>query len=127
MNNYKTEKTSQTPAISLDAKTGHLSFSGRSLPEDSSVFYKPVFSWLEEYTKNPAEKTSVIFGLDYFNTASAKAIFSIIVKFDKLFENNQPVSINWLYDEDDEDMKELGEEYQDLFSIPIKLIANKDE
>ena len=127
MNNYKTEKTTQTPEISLNAITGDLSFSGRSLPEDSSVFYKPVFSWLDEYTMNPAEKTSVIFGLDYFNTASAKAIFSIIVKFNELSKNNHPISINWLYDEDDEDMKELGEEYQDLFSISIELIANKDE
>ena len=127
MDNYKTKKTSQTPEISLNAITGDLSFLGRSLPEDSSVFYKPVFSWLDEYTMNPAKKTSVIFGLDYFNTASAKAIFSIIVKFDKLSKNNHQININWLYDEDDEDMKELGEEYQDLFSIPIELIANKNE
>ncbi len=127
MDNYKTKKTTQTPEISLNAITGDLSFLGRSLPEDSSVFYKPVFSWLDEYTMNPAKKTSVIFGLDYFNTASAKAIFSIIVKLDKLSKNNHQININWLYDEDDEDMKELGEEYQDLFSIPLELIANKDE
>ena len=127
MDKLEIAKTNQTPEVNLDATAGNLSFHGRSLPEDSSIFYQPVFSWLEKYLENPAKKTSVVFDLDYFNTASAKAIFTIIIKLDKLYKNSHSISIKWYYEDDDEDMKELGEEYQDLFSIPIELTVNKDE
>ena len=122
MKNIEIEKTNQTPEIKLNANTGVLSFIGRSLPEDSTKFYEDVFKWIDEYSNNLAQKTLVIFELDYFNTSSAKAIFSIIVKFDKLFQSSYPIEIKWYYDDDDEDMKELGKEYTELFEIPIELI-----
>jgi hypothetical protein len=122
MKNIEIEKTNQTPEIKLNAQTGELSFIGRSLPEDSTTFYEEVFKWIDDYSNNLADKTLVIFELDYFNTSSAKAIFSIIVKFDKLFQSSYPIKIQWLFDDDDEDMKELGKEYKELFKIPIELV-----
>jgi len=122
MDNLFIEKTNRTPKISLNKETGQLSFKGRSLPEDSAAFYKPVFEWLNQYTQNLPTKTDVLFELDYFNTSSAKAIFSIFVKLDELFQTSHPISIRWNYDEEDEGMKDLGEEYQDLFKIPIQLV-----
>ena len=127
MKNLEIKKTNQTPEISLNADTGILSFSGRSLPEDSAQFYKIVFDWLNQYIENLHQTTDVIFEMDYFNTASAKAIFSIIIKLDELYKTNYPVTISWMHDDDDDDMRELGEEYQDLFKIPIKLIAQNNE
>lgn len=120
-------KTSHTPEISLNASTGLLSFIGRSLPENSTAFYKPIFKWLDLYSENLPEKTEVIFQLDYFNTASAKALFTIIEKMDKLVENYHSVVIKWRYDAEDEDMNELGKEYQELFKTPILLIAITNE
>ena len=127
MKNLEIKKTNQTPEIHLNAETGILSFSGRSLPEDSAQFYKVVFDWLNQYIENLHQTTDVIFEMDYFNTASAKAIFSIIIKLDELYKTDYPVTIRWMHDDDDDDMKELGEEYQDLFKIPIKIIAQKNE
>ena len=121
MENLLIEKTNQTPEINFNKESGFLSFKGRSLPEDSATFYKPVFDWLNQYIENLPSKTEVEFELDYFNTSSAKAIFSIINKFDKLYQTSHPVSIRWKYDEDDEDMRDLGNEYKDLFKLPIEL------
>ena len=127
MKNLNIERTRQTPELNFNAQTGLLKFAGRSLPEDSAKFYETVFKWLKEYFGNLPVSTDVQFELDYFNTSSAKAIFSIIVKFDELFQKDYPISIKWFYDEDDEDMKDLGEEYKELFTIPIHLIKKKDE
>ncbi len=127
MENISIKRTKQTPEVKLDSKSGVLSFSGRSLPEDSNKFYAPIIKWIDSYLTSPSKSTKLVFELDYFNTASAKAIFSIIVKFNKLHEDNSSVKIEWFYDEDDEDMKELGDEYKDLFKIPILLIAKGDE
>ena len=127
MKHLEISKTSHTPAISLNASTGVLSFIGRSLPENSTAFYKPVLKWIDEYSENLPEKTEVTFQLDYFNTASAKALFTIIEKMDKLVENNHSIVIKWRYDFEDEDMNELGKEYQELFKTPILLIAVTNE
>lgn len=127
MKDLQIQKTNQTPEIDLNAETGIFKFSGRSLPEDSTIFYNRILEWLNEYMDNLGESIEVFFELDYFNTSSAKAIFAIFVKFDELYKSDFPVKINWVHEEDDEDMKELGEEYQDLFSVPIKLVAKINE
>ncbi len=127
MKDLQIQKTTQTPEINFNAETGQLCFTGRSLPEDSARFYQVVFEWISKYFENLPEKTEVTFELDYFNTSSAKAIFSIIVKLDELYKTSYPITIKWFFDEDDEDMKDLGTEYQELFTIPISLIAKIDE
>ncbi len=127
MNNLFIEKTTHTPEINFNAETGLFKFLGRSLPEDSATFYKVVFDWLNQYLENLAPKTEIKFELDYFNTSSAKAIFTFLVKFDALYKKSHPISIQWFYDEEDEDMRDLGQEYKDLFKMPIQLIKIDNE
>jgi len=127
MKQLQIKRTKQTPEINCNAETGELSFLGRSLPEDSASFYQVVFDWLNEYIQELPSSTKVKFELDYFNTSSAKAIFSLILKFENLFKQNHSITIDWLYDEDDEDMRDLGKEYQDLFKMPIRLIEKTNE
>ncbi len=43
------EGTEDTPKIILDKKNGIFEISGRSLPEDSAEFYRPVLEWIEKY------------------------------------------------------------------------------
>ena len=42
------EATDETPKVILDADQGIFEFSGKSLPEDVTVFYDPIIEWLEE-------------------------------------------------------------------------------
>ena len=42
------EGTEDTPKIILDKKNGIFEISGRSLPEDSAEFYRPVLEWIEQ-------------------------------------------------------------------------------
>ncbi len=127
MNTLAIEATTQTPKIILDPQKRQFYFGGRSLPEDSSAFYKPVFEWIDQYFETPKETTNVKFELDYFNTSSAKTLYSILLRLEKVHRSNSPVNIEWFYDYDDEDMYELGEEYQSLFKVPIVLIEMNDE
>lgn len=62
--------TSKTPQIDLDAEKGILSLTGKSIPENASSFYEPVFKWAEQYAKNPARNTNLKLNVVYFNTAS---------------------------------------------------------
>lgn len=115
--------TDDTPKVILDPDSELFEISGRSLPEDVSTFYEPILKWLEEYKESPAGKTVFAFKLQYFNTASSKAILDVLMKLESISEAGNEVQIKWYYPEDDEDMEEAGEEYADIVDIPFEQIS----
>ena len=116
------EGTSKTPTISFNANQGLMELKGRSIPENSIEFYKPVVDWFDEYAKAPAKKTVVNIQLEYFNTSSSKCILDVLKKLEVISKANNDVLINWYYEEDDEDMLEAGEDYESIIRIPFKMI-----
>ena len=116
------EGTTKTPTIKLDPKTGTIEIKGRSIPENSIEFYRPIVEWLEEYAKFPNKKTTVNIQLEYFNTSSSKCILDIFKKLESIKRARNEVIINWYYEEDDEDMLEAGEDYESIIRVPFKMI-----
>jgi len=117
------EGSSHTPKIILDKDKGLYEISGQSLPENVAAFFAPVFEWLDAYMADPNEETVVSFKMEYFNTASSKMIYEILNKFDELHNSGKNVKIKWLFDEEDEDMEEAGEEYADMIDVPVELVS----
>lgn len=120
------EGTPKTPYISFDGEKGIIEIKGRSIPENSIEFYKPLIDWLEEYTIQEKNQTAVNVQLEYFNTSSSKCILDIFKKLEVLFKKGKKVEVNWYYDEDDEDMFEAGEDYQSIINIPFKMIEMEE-
>ncbi|MEI7596443.1 MAG: DUF1987 domain-containing protein [Bacteroidota bacterium] len=122
MDIIKLKGTDDTPSIILDKDAGIFEFSGKSMPEDVATFYGPIIEWIENYGKEALSKTSVIFKLEYFNTASSKMILDVLMKFEEIHQDGHEVKISWYFMEDDEDMKEAGEEYADIVDIPFEYV-----
>jgi len=120
------EGTPKTPTISLNSDNGTIEIKGRSIPENSIEFYKPIVDWLDEYAKAPKEKTVVSIQLEYFNTSSSKCILDVFKKLENLKKGKNDVVINWYYEEDDEDMLEAGEDYESIIKVPFKMIEIVD-
>lgn len=118
----KIEPTHKTPKVYLDPQEEHFEISGRSIPEDSVGFYKPILEWLDEYANGPISKTDFKFELEYFNTSSSKNILEVLKKLERVYQDGHDVHIKWYYDEDDEDMEETGEDYKALLSVPLELV-----
>ena len=116
------EGSPKTPTIKFDPESGKLLIQGRSIPENSIEFYKPLVDSLEEYSGSPKSKTNVDIVLEYFNTSSSKCILDVFKKLEKINSDGSEVVINWHYEEDDEDMLEAGEDYQAIINIPFKMI-----
>ncbi|MBP8848940.1 MAG: DUF1987 domain-containing protein [Breznakibacter sp.] len=114
--------TPKTPSVRLDGTTGIIEVKGRSIPENSVEFYKPLIDWLEKYGAAPCANTVVNIQLEYFNTSSSKCILDIFKKLELINKKGNPVEINWYYEEDDEDMFEAGEDYQSIISLNFKMI-----
>jgi len=120
------EGTAKTPSVQFNAKDGIIEIKGRSIPENSVEFYKPLVDWLEDYKSAPLDKTKVNIQLEYFNTSSSKCILDVFKKLEAIHKGKQEVEINWYYEEDDEDMLEAGEDYESIIRVPFKMIETSD-
>ncbi|MBL0341792.1 MAG: DUF1987 domain-containing protein [Bacteroidetes bacterium] len=111
----------KTPHILFD-QAGFLEMKGKSIPENSVEFYRPVYEWLDQYIAQPKPSTKLLVQLEYFNTSSSKCILDIFRKLELLHKSGaSQVAIVWLYDEDDEDMMETGEDYQTIVKVPFSI------
>ncbi|HRE96602.1 MAG: DUF1987 domain-containing protein [Flavobacteriales bacterium] len=120
MENIQIDGTPKTPTVTFSKDNGVLEIRGRSIPENSIEFYKPLIDWIEAYGKSPKGDTMVNIKLEYFNTSSSKCILDVFKKLETVSGTN--MTINWYYEEDDEDMLEAGEDYQAIINIPFKMI-----
>lgn len=112
----------KTPTIFFNALNGKLEIKGKSIPENSIEFYKPVYEWLDAYALQPQSKTVFTVQLEYFNTSSSKCLLDIFRKLENLHKNQKSeVSVIWLYEEEDEDMMEAGDDYQTIVKIPFTI------
>lgn len=116
------EGSAKTPTVIFDGDNGIMELRGRSIPENSIDFYKPLNEWIENYGNSPKPNTVVDVKLEYFNTSSSKCILDLFKQLEKLNSKNTEVNINWYFEEDDEDMEEAGEDYDAIIDLPFKMI-----
>lgn len=127
MEDLNIEGTPKTPTIRFDFDNGEILIKGRSIPENSIEFYKPLTEALESYSGSPKADTKVNIQLEYFNTSSSKCILDVFKKLEKINSGGSNVIINWHYEEDDEDMLEAGEDYEAIINVPFKMIEVEEE
>ena len=123
METIKILGTDDTPSVTLDAANDLFEISGRSLPEDVTAVYAPILAWLDEYAGSPNAKTVFTFKLVYFNTASSKLLLDVLMKLEEIHSDGHEVLVRLCYPEDDEDMRDAGEEYADIVDIPFEQVS----
>ena len=118
--------TTNTPEVVLDPEKMIFEISGESRPQDASKFYFPILQWLDELGKNLArqqDNTTIFefhFKFEYFNSLSAKYILDICKRLSSLHSKGNNVSIKWYFEDDDEDMHEVGQEMSRISKIPFE-------
>ncbi len=115
------QPSAHTPSVSLNPTSGICEFKGRSTPENSVEYYEPIYKWLDAYVQSPNTTTVVNLQFEYFNTSSSKCILDVLKKFVKIHNAGNEVKINWFYEEEDDDMKEAGEDYSDILDLPFEI------
>ena len=115
-------KTKDEPKVVLNSQQGIFEFSGWSLPEDTQEFYNPILAWINEYFKNPNDKTEFIFDFDYVNSSSVQALITLVTILKNFNDSGIEISIKWFYMFDDEDILDTGEKLKDLVEFDIELI-----
>ncbi|HET9538380.1 MAG TPA: DUF1987 domain-containing protein [Mesorhizobium sp.] len=123
MQKFAIPATARTPAIDFDFGKNHLKLSGESYPEDVTEFYNPVFSALDAYLAALGPGSCRFdFELIYLNSSSAKAVMMLMDKLDAAAAKGATVDVHWFYDQEDDTMQELGEEFgEDLENAKFHL------
>ena len=122
MKNLEQEGSFKLPSLSLNANSGVLELAGKSIPERTSEFYDPVLAWMDEYIQSPKEETIFNVKLEYCNSSSTRYLMDIFERLERIFKEGKKVTVNWYYEEDDEDMLDLGQSYSAPLTIPINMI-----
>jgi len=117
------EQKDDTPEIIFDIENEIFEITGKSLPEDVIDFYQPVYNWLEEYVRDPLEKSVFKVKIEYFNSASHKAINDLLNILTKAKKNGGDIIINWYFLREDEDMLESGNDYEELTGLKFEYIG----
>lgn len=119
MENMFIEPTSKTPLI--DFKTsGQLTIYGNSYPENVNDFYEPILHWIDDLLEKKLVPISLTVDFKYINTSSTKSILNIIKKISTLAKGT--ISVSWLYEIDDDDMFETGEDLEKLSEIKFEFV-----
>ena len=117
MDNLYIEQTKSSPEIDFNAKTNVLKIQGESYPENTIRFYVPIINWLEQYSQNiKNQSVEVNIELIYFNSSSSQILLNIFDLLEKCQQNENQVTVNWIYDEENDSALESGEDFQEELS-----------
>ena len=127
------DATLNTPSIILDPEKNLFQFTGESRPENVRNFYIPVLEWLENYTsevasqdkENKSRAHEFHFNFEYFNSTSAKYILDLFKTLSNLHSEGINVLVYWHYEEDDEDMLEVGKEMSRMSRLTFDYIKTE--
>lgn len=117
------ERSSDTLGIICSATTGVVELTGESYPEDAFSFFGPVSEWIAAYLKSDPDSLTVVCTIGYLNSSSSKCLFDL---FDAISQLKLPActaSVTWLYEEGDDDNREVGEEFAEDVTLPFTLKA----
>ncbi|OQX12297.1 MAG: hypothetical protein BWK80_43875 [Desulfobacteraceae bacterium IS3] len=129
MNGLKIEATKYIPGVSFDRETNVFDIKGDSYPENTAELYSPVFSWVKKYLDNLTDnqKVTINIELGYFNSSSSQILMDFFDMLEKAARSGRNITVNWIYDEENEISLEHGEEFHDdLKAVTFNLMPKKE-
>lgn len=124
MENLKIVATKYTSEIDFNADENTIKIIGKSTPENTFEFFEPVKEWLNKYFEEN-RNCVVTFNIPYFNSSSSRSIYDIFDIFSDA--DGSTITINWEYDENNENGEESGEEFKEDFEdLKINLVVKNN-
>lgn len=127
MNKLVIQEDKNTPNVILDPENSTFKFFGKSFPENSKKFYQPVIEWLEKNAPPSGSAIEFSFYFYYLSSSSVIAVLEILKRISKWREEGVSIKINWNYDEDDEEIKRIGEDYMKIVEFPFNFVPYSEE
>ena len=119
------EATARTPKFDFDPEKRTLILSGESYPEDPQKFFAAPLVTIREFLKQKHDGlVQFNFQMTYFNSSSAKVMMDLFSALEDCATEGNDVMIEWHHADDDDNMRELGEEFsEELANAKFKLLT----
>lgn len=125
--NFFIKETTTTPEISFNLKRGYLELKGVSLPEDTEGFYRELFDYLDRNKQAIADKKiTVALMFLYLNTASSAMVSRLLKFFERTDDGKNNVTIKWFYEEEDDDMEDVGKDFSTVTDLPFEILPTEE-
>ncbi|MDF1672684.1 MAG: DUF1987 domain-containing protein [Vicingaceae bacterium] len=118
------EPTDVSPNVIFDLTNNNFVISGRSVVTEVDSFYSPLINWLEVAQGRIDKRVDFVFDLEYFNIFSSKRILFILYRLADMRKSGVDVNVIWHFSMDDDDMKEVGEDFACMVNLPFEFISN---
>lgn len=121
------EEDQYSPGVIFNPETNEYKIWGKSLPENPEKMYRPVLKWAEDFAKEPYADIKLQLDLVYLNTASTKWLKQVLAALGEMSRKGKKLSIEWIYEEFDEDMHDLGEDLKNLTGLEFTFTEKPEE
>lgn len=111
MENINIEGTKNSPKVDFNFQLNVFNLDGSSYMEKPDVFFNPIIEKFKTHLIDSTGDVVFNFRMIYFNSMSTRFIMRFFDNLEPYAENGNKVSIFWYYEEDDDTMEELGEEF----------------
>ena len=109
-------------SLAVDISYGIMNFTGRSILTDPKIFFEPINNWVIKYLKQPADETVINIKLEYIDTASTQSLYQILRQINGVRKKGLVLMVNWYIEDEDPEMKELGEMIEQRLGIEFQYI-----
>jgi hypothetical protein len=116
-------QANDSPTVLINGEVGLIRITGRAIAHNPEQEYKELEKVIMEYCLDPCKISSINIQLTGISTNASKWLFHILKEIEKITHPKKQFVINWFYEEYDDFMLEVGEDYQDIIDLPFYLIA----
>ncbi|MGK7394065.1 MAG: DUF1987 domain-containing protein [Candidatus Cyclobacteriaceae bacterium M3_2C_046] len=115
------DATDTTPHVTFDNHKGIMEMKGASYDEDATDFFSQIIDWVQKYQQQPNATIVMNLHFKYLNSSSAYSLYELLKSFSVIKSKGTHLTINWFHGDEDEDIKEAGEEYSELLELPFNI------
>lgn len=108
----------------LDPQQGLIEFRGVSCTDRSYEFYHEIWALLDQYLAVNDRAITANLSFEYFNTSSSKCIFDFLKRLKRFGASGKTLTVNWYFNSEDNDMKQVGEDYASVFDVEFNFIES---
>ncbi|QQS51627.1 MAG: DUF1987 domain-containing protein [Bacteroidota bacterium] len=123
MDILKIERTPSSPGVVFDADELLISIRGISNPANAANFFRPLVNWLEEFHSLLQHRTSaplnIEINLKSINSESMVMLTDLFKIISKIHRAGMKIIVEWYYSEDNEAIREAGQEISDATELPF--------
>jgi len=127
MENIARSATEDSPEVSFNEVNKTLKITGNSYPENCETIYVPLTNFIDKYNVENNKILNLYFYYNLINSTSTMYIARIITRISELVKEGLVVTIKWCYDENDEELMDLGEKLSSISKLPFEFVPIVEE